>query len=65
VRRRHPLAADADWDPVWQPDYLVDALWTDFPVPEGLDPLLTLALGLRAGYPDKPPLPVGAVPGPR
>jgi hypothetical protein len=38
---------------------------SDFPVPEGLDPLLTLALGLRAGYPDKPPLPVGAIPGPR
>ena len=31
----------------------------DFEVPEGLDPLLTLALGLRAGYPTKPPLPLG------
>ena len=31
----------------------------DFMVPEGLDPLLTLALGLRAGYPAKPALPVG------
>ena len=31
----------------------------DFEVPEGLDPLLTLALGLRVGYPSKPPLPLG------
>ncbi len=31
----------------------------DFEVPEGLDPLLTLALGLRAGYSTKPPLPLG------
>lgn len=31
----------------------------DFEIPEGLDPLLTLALGLRAGYPTKPPLPLG------
>ncbi len=31
----------------------------DFDVPEGLDPLLTLALGLRAGYSTKPPLPLG------
>lgn len=31
----------------------------DFEVPERLDPLLTLALGLRAGYPGKPPLPLG------
>lgn len=30
-----------------------------FVVPGGLDPLLTLALGLRAGYQEKPPLPVG------
>jgi hypothetical protein len=28
-------------------------------VPEGLDSLLTLALGLRVGYPAKPPLPLG------
>jgi hypothetical protein len=28
-------------------------------VPEGLDAQLTLALGLRAGYPGKPPLPLG------
>jgi hypothetical protein len=36
----------------------------DFELPEGLDPLLTLALGLRAGYPAKPPLPLGReVPG--
>lgn len=32
---------------------------SDFAIPEGLDPLLTLALGLRAGYPSKPLLPVG------
>lgn len=32
---------------------------SDFVVPEGLDPLLTLALGLRAGYPAKPSMPVG------
>jgi hypothetical protein len=31
----------------------------DFEVPEGLDPLLTLALGMRAGYPGKPLLPLG------
>jgi hypothetical protein len=31
----------------------------DFEIPEGLDPLLTLALGLRAGCPTKPPLPLG------
>lgn len=31
----------------------------DFEIPEGLDSLLTLALGLRAGYPAKPPLPLG------
>jgi hypothetical protein len=31
----------------------------DFEIPGGLDPLLTLALGLRAGYPTKPPLPLG------
>ena len=31
----------------------------DFTVPEGLDRLLTLALGMRAGYPAKPLLPVG------
>src|SRR6266567_2966725 len=31
----------------------------DFEVPEGLDPLLTLALGSRAGYSAKPPLPLG------
>jgi hypothetical protein len=31
----------------------------DFEIPAGLDPLLTLALGMRAGYPSKPPLPVG------
>ena len=31
----------------------------DFVIPEGLDPLLMLALGLRAGYPAKPPLPLG------
>jgi len=30
-----------------------------FEVPEGLDPLLTLALGLRVGFPAKPPLPLG------
>ena len=30
-----------------------------FEVPEGLDPLLTLALGLRVGFPVKPPLPLG------
>ncbi len=48
-------------------EYLIPRLATvlggpprpDFMVPEGLDPLLTLALGLRAGYPAKPPLPVG------
>lgn len=48
-------------------EYLIPRLATvlggsprpDFIVPEGLDPLLTLALGLRAGYPAKPPLPVG------
>jgi len=28
-------------------------------VPDGLDAQLTLALGLRAGYPGKPPLPLG------
>ena len=33
----------------------------DFEIPPGLDPLLTLALGMRAGYPAKPPLPVGNV----
>ena len=32
----------------------------DLAIPEGLDPLLTLALGLRAGYPSKPLLPVGS-----
>ena len=32
---------------------------SDFVIPEGLDPLLILALGLRAGYPSRPPLPVG------
>ena len=31
----------------------------DFEVPAGLDPLLTLALGMRAGYTSKPPLPLG------
>jgi hypothetical protein len=31
---------------------------SDFIIPEGLDPLLTLALGPRAGYPSKPLLPV-------
>jgi len=31
----------------------------DFVIPEGLDPLLTLALGMRAGYPAKPPVPLG------
>ena len=31
----------------------------DFEIPDGLDPLLTLALGMRAGYPAKPPLPLG------
>lgn len=31
----------------------------DFEVPTGIDPLLMLALGLRAGYPAKPPLPIG------
>ncbi len=31
----------------------------DFEIPEGLDPLLALALGLRAGYPIKPQLPLG------
>lgn len=31
----------------------------DFQIPEGLDPMLTLALGSRAGYPAKPPLPLG------
>jgi hypothetical protein len=30
-----------------------------FKIPGGLDPLLTLALGLRAGYPIKPLLPLG------
>jgi hypothetical protein len=30
-----------------------------FEVPEGLDPLLTLALGLRVGFPANPPLPLG------
>ena len=29
----------------------------DFEIPEGLDPLLTLAPGLRTGYSTKPPLP--------
>ena len=38
---------------------LGDTSRADFPVPEGLDPLLTLALGLRVGYPAKPPLPLG------
>lgn len=32
----------------------------DFEISAGLDPLLTLALGMRAGYPAKPPLPIGA-----
>ena len=32
---------------------------SDFEVPTGLDPLLMLALGLRAGYPAKPLLPIG------
>lgn len=36
----------------------------DFTIPEGLDPLLTLALGLRAGYAAKPLLPVGCEAGP-
>jgi len=31
-----------------------------FEVPDGLDPLLTLALGMRAGFSRKPALPVGA-----
>lgn len=31
----------------------------EFEVPSGLDPLLTLALGMRAGYAAKPPLPLG------
>jgi len=31
----------------------------DFEVPAGLDPLLTLALGMRAGYSSKQPLPLG------
>jgi len=31
----------------------------EFEIPAGLDPLLTLALGMRAGYPAKPPLPTG------
>ena len=36
----------------------------DFEIPAGLDPLLTLALGMRAGYPAKPPVPIGdEVPG--
>lgn len=34
---------------------------TEFEVPDGLDPLLTLALGMRAGYTAKPALPVGHV----
>jgi hypothetical protein len=32
----------------------------DFEVPDGLDPLLMLALGMRAGYPAKPRLPLGS-----
>ena len=32
---------------------------SDFDVPDGLDPLLTLALGMRAGFPTKPSLPLG------
>jgi hypothetical protein len=31
----------------------------DFEVPDGIDPLLLLALGMRAGYPAKPLLPLG------
>lgn len=31
----------------------------DFEIPAGLDSLLTLALGMRAGYPAKPTLPIG------
>ena len=38
---------------------LDDTQQVTFEVPEGLDPLLTLALGMRAGYPAKPPLPLG------
>jgi hypothetical protein len=34
---------------------------SDFEVPAGLDSLLMLALGLRAGYPATPPLPIGRV----
>ena len=30
-----------------------------FEIPEGLDPLLTLALALHAGFPTKPPMPLG------
>jgi hypothetical protein len=33
----------------------------EFEVPNGLDPLLTLALGMRAGYATKPFLPLGCV----
>jgi hypothetical protein len=31
----------------------------DFEIPDGVDPLLSLALGMRAGYPAKPLLPLG------
>ena len=48
-------------------EYLIPRLVTvlgapprsDFRIPDGLDPWLTLALGLRAGFPTKPMLPVG------
>ena len=48
-------------------EYLIPRLSTvlgappmsDLPIPEGLDPSLTLALGFRAGYPSKPSLPIG------
>lgn len=32
---------------------------SDFDIPDGLDSLLTLALGMRAGFPTKPSLPLG------
>jgi hypothetical protein len=37
-----------------------DAHRSDFEIPEGLDPFLTLALGSAAGYPAKPVLPLGS-----
>jgi hypothetical protein len=58
-RRMRVLSLRAEGDERSLATVLGGSARADFEIPEGLDPLLTLALGLHAGYPTKPPLPLG------